>query len=178
MSKSTGNVVDPLDLIDEYGADALRFASAAMASLGGTLKLDTQRIAGYRNFGTKLWNAASYGDMRATFDVPHSDAVPETQHPLNRWIKGELAKTRETVDQALTEYRFNDAANALYAFTWNTFCDWYLEFTKPIFDEGSDAEQAETKATYAWALDQCLILLHPIMPFITEELWQQKTRPK
>ncbi|WP_299588317.1 valine--tRNA ligase [uncultured Tateyamaria sp.] len=179
MSKSTGNVVDPLDLIDEYGADALRFASAAMASLGGTLKLDTQRIAGYRNFGTKLWNAASYGEMRGTFDVPHSDTVPAgTAHPLNRWIIGELAKTRETVDQALTDYRFNDAASALYAFTWNTFCDWYLEFTKPIFDEGTAEEIEETKATYAWALDQCLILLHPIMPFITEELWGQKARPK
>ena len=178
MSKSTGNVIDPLELIDEYGADALRFTNAAMASLGGALKLDTQRIAGYRNFGTKLWNAASYGDMRGTFDVPHSDAIPDTKHPLNAWIKGEIAKTREAVDAALTEYRFNDAANALYAFTWNTFCDWYLEFTKPIFDEGTPEEQAETKATYAWALDQCLILLHPIMPFITEELWGKKERPK
>ncbi|MEM6759388.1 MAG: valine--tRNA ligase [Pseudomonadota bacterium] len=178
MSKSTGNVMDPLDLIEEYGADALRFSSAAMASLGGTLKLDTRRIAGYRNFGTKLWNAASYGEMRGVFDLPHSDTVPNTKHPLNRWIKGELAKTRATVDQALTDYRFNDAASTLYAFTWNTFCDWYLEFTKPIFD-GDDADAiAETKATYAWALDQCLILLHPIMPFITEELWQQKSRPK
>ncbi|MEL6531821.1 MAG: class I tRNA ligase family protein, partial [Pseudomonadota bacterium] len=178
MSKSTGNVMDPLDLIEEYGADALRFSSAAMASLGGTLKLDTHRIAGYRNFGTKLWNAASYGEMRGVFDIPHSADIPETKHPLNRWIKGEIAKTRETVDQALTDYRFNDAASALYAFTWNTFCDWYLEFTKPIFDEGTKDEIAETKATYAWALDQCLILLHPIMPFITEELWQQKERPK
>ncbi len=178
MSKSTGNVVDPLDLIDEFGADALRFTNAAMASLGGALKLDTQRIAGYRNFGTKLWNAASYGDMRGTFDVPHLDAVPDTKHPLNAWIKGEIAKTREAVDAALADYRFNDAASALYAFTWNTFCDWYLEFTKPIFDEGTDAEVTETKATYAWALDQCLILLHPIMPFITEELWGKKARPK
>ncbi|APX11947.1 valine--tRNA ligase [Tateyamaria omphalii] len=178
MSKSTGNVMDPLDLIEEYGADALRFSSAAMASLGGTLKLDTQRIAGYRNFGTKLWNAASYGEMRGTLDLPYSAEVPETKHPLNRWIKGEIAKARETVDQALTDYRFNDAASALYAFTWNTFCDWYLEFTKPIFDEGTPEEIAETKATYAWALDQCLILLHPIMPFITEELWGQKPRPK
>ncbi|GGX55571.1 valine--tRNA ligase [Tateyamaria omphalii] len=178
MSKSTGNVMDPLDLIEEYGADALRFSSAAMASLGGTLKLDTQRIAGYRNFGTKLWNAASYGEMRGVFDLPHSANVPDTKHPLNRWIKGEIAKTRETVDQALTDYRFNDAASALYAFTWNTFCDWYLEFTKPIFDEGTPEDIAETKATYAWVLDQCLLLLHPIMPFITEELWGQKDRPK
>ena len=178
MSKSTGNVMDPLDLIEEYGADALRFSSAAMASLGGTLKLDTQRIAGYRNFGTKLWNAASYGEMRGVFDLPHSAAIPDTKHPLNRWIKGEIAKTRAAVDTALTEYRFNDAASALYAFTWNTFCDWYLEFTKPIFDEGTPEDIEETKATYAWALDQCLILLHPIMPFITEELWGQKARPK
>jgi len=178
MSKSTGNVVDPLELIDEYGADALRFTNAAMASLGGALKLDTQRIAGYRNFGTKLWNAASYGDMRGAFDVAHSDTVPDTHHPLNAWIKGEIAKTRELVDAALTDYRFNDAASALYAFTWNTFCDWYLEFTKPIFDEGTEDEIAETRATYAWALDQCLILLHPIMPFITEELWGKKERPK
>ncbi len=178
MSKSTGNVVDPLEVIDEYGADALRFSSAAMAALGGVLKLDMERIKGYRNFGTKLWNAASYGEMRGCFDLPHSDAIPEARHPLNRWIKGELGKTRKTVDEALEAYRFNDAANALYAFVWNTFCDWYLEFTKPIFDGDDAAAKDETRATYAWALDQCLILLHPIMPFITEELWQQKARPK
>ncbi|MEO0402324.1 MAG: valine--tRNA ligase, partial [Pseudomonadota bacterium] len=178
MSKSTGNVVDPLDLIDEYGADALRFASAAMASLGGTLKLDTQRIAGYRNFGTKLWNAASFGERNGTFDVPHSDAIPDATLTPNRWIKGEIARTREAVDTALTDYRFNDAASALYGFVWGTFCDWYIELTKPIFDSGSEAEIAETKAVYAWGLDQCLILLHPIMPFITEELWGQKVRPK
>ncbi|WP_299624043.1 valine--tRNA ligase [uncultured Tateyamaria sp.] len=178
MSKSTGNVVDPLDLIDEYGADALRFASAAMASLGGTLKLDTQRIAGYRNFGTKLWNAASFGERNGTFDIAHSDVVPAGTLTPNRWIKGEIARTRETVDAALAEYRFNDAASALYAFVWGTFCDWYIELTKPIFENGTDAEKAETQAVYAWGLDQCLILLHPIMPFITEELWGQKARPK
>ncbi|WP_095590173.1 valine--tRNA ligase [Actibacterium ureilyticum] len=178
MSKSVGNVVDPLEVIDEFGADALRFSSAAMAALGGVLKLDMERIKGYRNFGTKLWNAASYGALKGVFDVPHSDAVPDTTLPINRWIKGELAKTRETVDAALAGYRFNDAANALYAFVWNTFCDWYLEFTKPVFDGDNQAAIAETRATYAWALDQCLILLHPIMPFITEELWGQKDRPK
>ncbi|WP_420013473.1 valine--tRNA ligase [Tateyamaria sp.] len=178
MSKSTGNVVDPLDLIDEYGADALRFASAAMASLGGTLKLDTQRIAGYRNFGTKLWNAASFGERNGTFDVAHSDVVPAGTLTPNRWIKGEIARTRETVDAALADYRFNDAASSLYAFVWGTFCDWYIELTKPIFENGTDAEKAETQAVYAWGLDQCLILLHPIMPFITEELWGQKARPK
>ena len=178
MSKSLGNVVDPLEIIDEYGADALRFTNAAMASLGGVLKLDMQRIAGYRNFGTKLWNAASYAQMNGVFELAHSDAVPETTLPLNRWIKGEVAKTREAVDAALADYRFNDAAQALYAFVWGTFCDWYLEFTKPVFHGEDEAAKAETRATYAWAFDQCLILLHPIMPFVTEELWAQRARPK
>ncbi len=178
MSKSTGNVIDPLDIIDEYGADALRFTNAAMASLGGALKLDTKRIEGYRNFVTKLWNAGTYGDFKGTFDVPHSDAIPDTNLPLNKWIKGEIAKTREAVDAALETYRFNDAANTLYSFVWNTFCAQYLEFTKPVLDGDDAAAAAETKATYAWAFDQCLIMLHPIMPFVTEELWQGKARPK
>jgi valyl-tRNA synthetase len=177
MSKSTGNVVDPLEIIDEYGADALRFTNASMASLGGVLKLDTKRIEGYRNFVTKLWNAGTYGDFKGTFEVPHSDSAPETNLPLNKWIKGEIAKTLETVQAALETYRFNDAANTLYAFVWNTFCAQYLEFTKPVLDEGTPEEIAETKATYAWALDQCLILLHPIMPFVTEEIWGLKARP-
>ena len=177
MSKSTGNVVDPIEIIDEFGADALRFTNASMASLGGVLKLDTKRIEGYRNFVTKLWNAATYGDFKGTFNIAHFDAIPTTTLPLNKWIKGEIAKTRETVDDALEAYRFNDAANALYAFTWNTFCSQYLEFTKPVMDEGTAEEAAETKATFAWALDQILIMLHPIMPFVTEEIWGQKTRP-
>ena len=178
MSKSTGNVIDPLDIIDEYGADALRFTNAAMASLGGALKLDTKRIEGYRNFVTKLWNAGTYGDFKGTFDVPHADGVPETTLPLNNWIKGEIAKTREAIDAALETYRFNDAASTLYSFVWNTFCSQYLEFTKPVLDGDDTAAAAETKATYAWAFDQCLILLHPIMPFVTEELWGAKERPK
>ena len=178
MSKSTGNVIDPLDIIDEYGADALRFTNAAMASLGGALKLDTKRIEGYRNFVTKLWTAGTYGDFKGTFDVPHADGVPETTLPLNNWIKGEIAKTREAVDAALETYRFNDAASTLYSFVWNTFCSQYLEFTKPVLDGDDAAAAAETKATYAWAFDQCLILLHPIMPFVTEELWGAKERPK
>ncbi|MGJ8611842.1 MAG: valine--tRNA ligase, partial [Octadecabacter sp.] len=177
MSKSTGNVIDPLDIIDEYGADALRFTNAAMASLGGALKLDTSRIAGYRNFVTKLWNAGTYGDFKGTFDVPHADTPPNTTLPLNKWIKGEIAKTRVTVDDALDNYRFNDAASALYDFVWNTFCSKYLEFTKPVLDGDDAAAAAETKATYAWALDQCLILLHPFMPFVTEEIWGLKERP-
>jgi valyl-tRNA synthetase len=178
MSKSVGNVIDPLEIVDEYGADALRFTNAAMASLGGALKLDTKRIEGYRNFVTKLWNAGTYGDFKGTFDVPHADSAPETNLPLNKWIKGEIAKTRETVDAALETYRFNDAASTLYSFVWNTFCSQYLEFTKPVLDGDDAAAAAETKATYAWAFDQCLILLHPIMPFVTEELWGAKERPK
>ena len=177
MSKTTGNVIDPLEIVDQYGADALRFTNAAMASIGGVLKLSVDRIKGYRNFGTKIWSAATYGELKGTMALPHRDAAPAASLPLNRWIKAELARTRDTVQQALTDYRFNDAASALYAFFWGTFCDRYLEFTKPVFDsEGAAAE--ETRATYAWVLDQALILMHPVMPFLTEEIWGQKDRPK
>jgi valyl-tRNA synthetase len=169
MSKTLGNVVDPLEIIDEYGADALRFTNASMASLGGVLKLDTQRIAGYRNFTTKLWNACRFAEMNGVWEG-HStqSAAPAAQATVNRWIISETAKVREAVDAALAEYRFNDAASALYGFVWGKVCDWYVEFAKPLFD-GEDA--AETRATMAWVLDQCMILLHPMMPFITEELW-------
>ena len=169
MSKTLGNVVDPLEVIDEYGADALRFTNAAMASLGGVLKLDTARIAGYRNFTTKLWNACRFAEMNGVWEghAPKA-AAPQAQATVNRWIISETAKVRETVDAALAEYRFNDAASALYGFVWGKVCDWYVEFAKPLFD-GDDA--AETRATMAWVLDQCMILLHPFMPFITEELW-------
>ncbi|MBO9401214.1 valine--tRNA ligase [Shimia sp. R9_3] len=172
MSKSTGNVMDPLEIIDEYGADALRFSSAAMAALGGVLKLDMQRIAGYRNFGTKLWNAARFAEMNGVFedDVTawSGDTLSQT---ANLWIVGETAKVREEFDAALESFRFNDAASALYAFVWGKVCDWYLEFSKPLFSSEDAAAVAETKATMRWVIDQCLILLHPIMPFITEELW-------
>ena len=178
MSKSLGNVLDPLELIDEYGADAVRFTLAAMAAMGRDLKLSTSRIAGYRNFGTKLWNAAAYGESKGIFELPHQALPPRAELALNRWIIGEIAKLRETVDAALEAFRFDDAAHALYRFVWNVFCDWYLEFTKPIFDGPDQAAIAETRATYAWALDQALILLHPFMPFITEEIWGQKPRPK
>ncbi|SFL12402.1 valine--tRNA ligase [Shimia haliotis] len=172
MSKSTGNVMDPLEIIDEYGADALRFSSAAMAALGGVLKLDMQRIAGYRNFGTKLWNAARFAEMNEVFadDVTAWSGEKLTQ-TANLWIVGETAKVREEVDAALESFRFNDAASALYAFVWGKVCDWYLEFSKPLFGSVDAAAVAETKATMRWVIDQCLILLHPIMPFITEELW-------
>ncbi len=169
MSKSTGNVMDPLDIIDEYGADALRFSSAAMAALGGVLKLDMKRIKGYRNFGTKLWNAARFAEMNGA--TGSDGTIPTPQATVNKWIIGETAKVRAVVDEALEAYRFNDAANALYAFVWGKVCDWYVEFSKPLLLDGEEAVKAETQATMAWVIDQCLILLHPIMPFITEELW-------
>ncbi|QTN36224.1 valine--tRNA ligase [Cognatishimia activa] len=177
MSKSTGNVMDPLDIIDEYGADALRFSSAAMAALGGVLKLDMKRIEGYRNFGTKLWNAVRFAEMNEVYaNGAPSREIPQASATVNQWIIGEVAKTRETVDAALEGFRFNDAANALYAFTWGKVCDWYVEFAKPLLNSDDDAIKAETRATMGWVLDQCMILLHPIMPFITEELWGQTAK--
>jgi len=176
MSKSLGNVLDPLDLIDEYGADAVRFTVTAMAAMGRDLKLSSQRIAGYRNFGTKLWNAIRFAEMNEVYGSDKSPTKVRQQFDVvqtaNKWIIGETAKVRETVDDALSNYRFNDAANALYGFVWGKVCDWYVEFSKPLF-YSEDAEIiAETRETMGWVMDQCLILLHPIMPFITEELWQ------
>jgi valyl-tRNA synthetase len=168
MSKSLGNVVDPLEVIDEFGADALRFGNAAMASLGGVLKLDTARIAGYRNFGTKLWNACRFAEMNGVWDGHRTGPAPSPQATVNKWILGECAKTLQEVDAALATFRFDQAADALYKFVWGKVCDWYVEFAKPLFD---GPEAAETRATMAFVLDQCMILLHPIMPFITEELW-------
>jgi valyl-tRNA synthetase len=168
MSKSLGNVIDPIEIIDEYGADALRFSNAAMASLGGVLKLDMQRITGYRNFGTKLWNACRFAEMNGVWNSHVTGPAPQPQATVNRWILGEAARTLGEVDAALTEYRFDQAANALYTFVWGQVCDWYVEFAKPLFD---GPQAAETRATMAWVLDQCMILLHPFMPFITEELW-------
>ncbi|GAA6190323.1 valine--tRNA ligase [Phaeobacter sp. NW0010-22] len=172
MSKTTGNVIDPLEIVDEFGADALRFTNASMAAIGGVLKLSRDRITGYRNFGTKLWNAFSFAEH---YEIPYSKESirPEATQTLNKWIIGETAKVREEVDAALESYRFNDAASALYAFVWGKVCDWYLEFSKPILQGEDAAAKAETQATLRWVLDQSLILLHPIMPFITEELWGQ-----
>ena len=169
MSKSTGNVVDPLDIIDEYGADALRFTNAAMASIGGVLKLDMQRIQGYRNFGTKLWNAARYAEMNGV--KPSAGDLPKPAENLNKWIMGETSKVLNEVQISFESYRFNDAANALYAFIWGKVCDWYVELSKPLFSSSNKQVIAETQETMGWVIDQCLILLHPIMPFITEELW-------
>ncbi|MEO1343331.1 MAG: valine--tRNA ligase [Pseudomonadota bacterium] len=179
MSKSLGNVLDPLELIDEYGADAVRFTLTAMAAMGRDLKLSTQRIAGYRNFGTKLWNAARFAEMNGattgqlapTQYRRDTDVIPTPSQTVNTWIIGETARVREEVDHALNQFRFNDAANALYAFVWGKVCDWYVEFSKPLLMDGNEATKAETQAIMAWVIDQCLILLHPIMPFITEELW-------
>ena len=169
MSKSTGNVVDPIDIIDEYGADALRFTNASMASIGGVLKLDTQRIAGYRNFGTKLWNAARFASLNeANFGV----SVPTAKETVNRWIVGETVKTLNEVNIAFDQFRFNDAAQVLYSFVWGTVCDWYVELSKPLLNSADLKIKSETRQTMGWVIDQCLILLHPIMPFITEELWE------
>ncbi|MEJ6393920.1 valine--tRNA ligase [Gymnodinialimonas sp. 2305UL16-5] len=178
MSKSTGNVLDPLELIDEYGADALRFTMTAMAAMGRDLKLSKDRIAGYRNFGTKLWNAARFAEMNECKPSADFDPASVTQ-TVNKWIIGETARARLTHDDAMAAYRFNDAANGLYQFVWGKVCDWYLEFAKPLFASGDEAVIAETRATMAWVIDQCLILLHPTMPFITEELWGEIVeRPK
>ncbi len=170
MSKSKGNVIDPLYLIDRYGADALRFTLAAMAAQGRDIKLSTQRVEGYRNFATKLWNAARFAEMNACIRVEPFDPR-DLSVVLNRWIIGETAKAAADVTAAIRAYRFNDAANAIYRFVWNIFCDWYLEFSKPLLLGTDEAAKAETRAATAFVLEQILKLLHPFMPFLTEELW-------
>ncbi|MFT5159444.1 MAG: valyl-tRNA synthetase [Paracoccaceae bacterium] len=170
MSKTLGNVIDPLDMIDEYGADAVRFTMTSMAALGGSLKLSMERVKGYRNFGTKLWNAARFAEMYECRPSPDFDPTKVNQ-TINKWIIGETARIRESVDMSLAQYRFNDAANGLYAHVWGKVCDWYVELAKPLLQGDDQIAKAETQATMAWALDQCLILLHPIMPYITEQLW-------
>ena len=171
MSKSKGNVIDPLGIIDELGADPLRFT---MAILSGTrdIKLSKQRIEGYRNFGTKLWNAARFSQMNEARRVEGFDPATAEQ-TINRWIRGELTKAERAVSEAIEGGRFDDAAGALYRFVWNVFCDWYLELAKPVFQGADEAAKAETRAMTAWTLDQTLKLLHPVMPFITEELWAE-----
>ncbi|MFN4287523.1 MAG: valine--tRNA ligase [Brevundimonas sp.] len=171
MSKSKGNVIDPLEIIDELGADPLRFT---MAILSGTrdIKLSKQRIEGYRNFGTKLWNAARFAQMNGAGRVEGFDPAGVSQ-TINRWIRGELVRAEREVSAAIEGGRFDDAAGALYRFIWNVFCDWYLELAKPVFGGADEAAKAETRAMTAWTLDQTLKLLHPIMPFITEELWAE-----
>jgi len=163
MSKSKGNVVDPLGLIDQYGADALRFFMAAMESQGRDIKMDDARLAGYRNFATKLWNAARFCEANG-ISASTTLAAPAATLPVNRWIIGEVAATVIAMETAFAAYRFDEAANAIYSFAWDRFCDWYLELIKGSIDD-------ETKAVAGWVLDQILVMLHPFMPFITEELW-------
>ncbi|MGE6740232.1 valine--tRNA ligase [Allorhizobium pseudoryzae] len=170
MSKSKGNVIDPLDLIEEYGADALRFTLAIMAAQGRDVKLDPARIAGYRNFGTKLWNATRFAEMNGVKRDPHF--LPEaTVLNVNRWILTELSATITDVTAAIQSQRFNDAAASLYRFVWNQVCDWYLELLKPIFSGEDEAAKAEAQACVAYVLEETYKLLHPFMPFMTEELW-------
>ena len=185
MSKSKGNTVDPLGLIDTYGADALRFTLAAMESQGRDIKLDEKRVEGYRNFATKLWNAARFLQGNGV-GGSQSIAAPEAKLPVNRWIIGEVVETLAKLDKAFDELRFDGMADAIYHFTWGTFCDWYVELVKgelhsahaePVEASGATLRQAqgeradETKRVAAWAFDQILVMLHPFMPFVTEELW-------
>jgi valyl-tRNA synthetase len=175
MSKSKGNVIDPLELIDAYGADALRFTLSAMAAQGRDIKLSASRVEGYRNFATKLWNAARFAEINACIPVKGFDPASAKQ-TINRWIAGESERAIATVTEALEAYRFNEAAGAIYSFIWHKFCDWYLELIKPILSGPDQAAAAETRAMTAWVLDRALKLLHPFMPFVTEELWAKLAR--
>ncbi len=173
MSKSKGNTVDPLVLIDQYGADALRFTLTAMESQGRDIKLDEKRVEGYRNFATKLWNAARFCQSNG-ISASTSPDTPAANHAVNRWIIGEVAATARALDAAIAAFRFDAYAEAIYQFVWNRFCDWYLELTKPLLSEGADAGvAAETRLVTGWALDRILVMLHPVMPFLTEELWHK-----
>ncbi|MFD1330934.1 valine--tRNA ligase [Methylopila musalis] len=177
MSKSKGNVIDPIELVDAYGADALRFTLAAMAAQGRDIKLARARVEGYRNFATKLWNASRFAEMNGC--APAAGFDPATvKATLNRWILGEAEKAQAEVTAALEAYRFDAAAAAVYRFVWNVVCDWYLELAKPVLqgeDQGPDA--AETRAAVAYVLDLSVTLLHPFMPFVTEELWASRAGP-
>ncbi len=174
MSKSKGNVVDPLVLVDKYGADALRFFMAAMESQGRDIKMDERRVEGYRNFATKLWNAVRFCQTNG-IGASQSVAAPKATLAVNSWIIGEVIETKATIEKALADLRFDAAANAIYHFVWDRFCDWYLELIKPVFAaDGADADSPpaqETRAVAGWTIDQILVMLHPFMPFVTEELW-------
>lgn len=170
MSKSKGNVIDPIELMDEYGADALRFTLAIMAAQGRDVKLDPQRIAGYRNFGTKLWNATRFAEMNGVALQEGFDPL-RVNLTINRWILTELARAIHDVTGSIENYRFNEASAAAYRFVWNQFCDWYLELLKPIFNGEDDASKKEAQGCAAYVLDSIYRLLHPFMPYMTEELW-------
>jgi valyl-tRNA synthetase len=171
MSKSKGNIIDPLAVIEEYGADALRFTLAAMAAQGRDIKLAASRVEGYRNFATKLWNAARFAEMNGAAIVEGFNPK-DASETLNRWIAHETAKAAREVTVAIEAYRFNEAAGALYRFVWNVYCDWYVELAKPVLLGPDGPAKDETRAMTAWARDEILKLLHPFMPFVTEELWQ------
>jgi valyl-tRNA synthetase len=171
MSKSKGNVIDPLELIDRFGADALRFTLAALAVQGRDVKLSESRVEGYRNFATKLWNAVRYAEMAGCRLEPGFDPGA-ARLTVNKWIIGGLAEAARRTGEAIEAFRFNEAAGALYQFVWGSFCDWYIEFTKPILGGADEAAKAETRATTAWVLGEIVHLLHPLMPFITEEIWE------
>ena len=175
MSKSKGNVVDPLDLIDEYGADALRFALARGAAQGHDIRLSPQLVETNRNFATKLWNACRFAEMNGCAAPPGFNPA-QANETINRWIAHETSRAISEVTEEISTYRFNDAANAIYRFVWNVYCDWYVELAKPILLGAEGAAKAETRAMVAWARDQILKLLHPFMPFITEELWTVTAR--
>ena len=170
MSKSKGNVIDPLELIDQYGADSLRFCLTAMAAQGRDVKLSEERVAGYRNFATKLWNATRFCEMNDC--LPREGFKPESvQNPVNQWIIESVVDCKKDIETAIESYRFNDAASAIYQFVWGTFCDWYLEFTKPLLAGSDEKLKDEIRGTTGWVLDQILLLLNPFMPYITEELY-------
>lgn len=175
MSKTKGNVIDPLDLIEKYGTDALRFTLMAMAAQGRDIKLSEDRVEGYRNFATKLWNAARYCEMNECRPVSGFDPA-KLEGTLNKWIVSEIVKTEQDIEKALETYKFNDAASAIYHFTWGTFCDWYLEFTKPVLNGDDGALKEETRQTTGWVLDQILTLLNPFMPFVTEKLYEEMAK--
>ncbi len=176
MSKSKGNVVDPLGLIDQYGADALRFFMAAMESQGRDIKMDERRVEGYRNFATKLWNATRFCQTNG-IGASSTLKAPPARLAANQWIIGEVQQVCAELEKAMADLRFDAAANAIYQFTWSKFCDWYLELIKPVFAGDPDAMPAvETREVAGWALDQILVMLHPFMPFITEELWHAQAQ--
>jgi len=177
MSKTKGNVIDPIDIIDKYGCDALRFTLANMSTPGRDIKLATSRIEGNRNFATKLWNAARFCQMNECKWQKNFDPTSVTE-TVNKWIVGETKAAADKIAGLLDDYRFDLSSSAAYEFVWNTFCDWYLEFTKPILTGTDETSKTETRATTAWVLGQILHLLHPFMPFITEELWSEFTGSK
>lgn len=170
MSKSKGNTVDPMETIEKYGADALRFFMAAMETQGRDINMSENRIAGYRNFATKLWNAARFGEMNEAA-IPQGFEPSSVKHAVNKWIIAKAQEATREVTENLNSYRFSDAANAVYQFVWGSFCDWYIEMIKPILYGENEAEKAETRAAFAWVRDRILVILHPFMPFITTELW-------